>query len=195
MGSSGFLCSLGSSGQCPVQGWLCCVRSEHQGAETGATVPGCVRWQCSSSPDPAPGRAPRSPAEKEHVTPRTFTPRHEAAEAGHRDPRALREGKSPSQHCPARVQMHRELLALPSCLACQQLSPWGQRKGEKCRLSVRAWSTGLSPGREESRRSVLSCTRSLNSTTLSFGLTHKHNSQISRTLPQGSKHYLDKQMV
>lgn len=31
---------------------------------------------------------------------------------GHRDPQALREGKSPSQHCPARLQLHCKLSAL-----------------------------------------------------------------------------------
>lgn len=195
VGSSGFPCGLGSFGQCPVQGWLCRVHREHQGAETRAAVPGCVRWQCSSSPDPAPGRAPRSPVEKEHVTLRTLHPGTRLVKWGTETPRPYGKARAhPSTVQPGSSCTASSRHCSPAWLANSSAHA-GKGRGKSADSPSESASTGLNSHREPSRRSVLSCTGSLNSVTLSFGPTHKHNSQISHTLPQGSKHYLDKWMV
>lgn len=65
-----FLSTLGSFGQLEVPGMGLALPvhiESNREAEPGAIVPGCVRWQRCSSPDPVPGRAPVWPVEEKHI--------------------------------------------------------------------------------------------------------------------------------
>lgn len=111
---------------------------------------------------------------------------------------ATQEGESLSRHRPARVQL-RCAAASPRCSPPARLANSSARgaesQGESTEFPPEPAGAELSPHREASRRLVLSCRRSLNSITLSFGRTCERNSQQYHTSPQGSKHYLDERMI